>query len=53
MKQGGLDPRMAVALRVGIFAVFVIFLALLLKRVALGRAEAELEELRALAEERE
>jgi heme exporter protein C len=53
MKQGGLDPSMAVALRLGMLAVFTVFAALLVKRLLLGRLEARVAVLRAGIEARE
>jgi heme exporter protein C len=52
-ERGKLDPQMAVALRVGMLAVMVIFAALLLKRIVLGRMEHEAEQLRSALEQRE
>jgi heme exporter protein C len=52
-QRGGLDPSMAVALRMGMLAVFAVFAALLVKRLLLGRLEAEVAELRAGIEARE
>jgi heme exporter protein C len=53
MQRGGLDPAMAVSLRVGMLAVFTLFAAILVKRLLLGRLEAEVAELRASIEARE
>jgi heme exporter protein C len=53
LKQGGLAPEMHTALRFGMLAVFIIFAALLFQRLQVGRMEAEIEDLRAAAEEGE
>ncbi len=53
LKKEGLDPHMAVALRCGMLAVFTIFATLLIKRLLLGRLEAEAEALRAAADAKE
>jgi heme exporter protein C len=52
-KRGGLDPSMAVALRMGMLAVFTVFAALLVKRLLLGRLEARVAALRAGLDARE
>jgi heme exporter protein C len=52
-RKGGLDPVMAVSLRLGMLAVFTVFAALLVKRLLLGRLEARVAELRAVLEARE
>lgn len=53
MNREGLPPEMSAALRVGMLAVFVIFGALLLTRLLLGRMEEEVEVLRANLDARE
>jgi heme exporter protein C len=45
MSRSGLHPDMALALRVAMLAMFVLFLALLLKRILLERMRMEAEEL--------
>lgn len=45
--SGGLDPRMRAVLGAGALAVFSIFAAILVKRLQLGRLEAEAESLHA------
>lgn len=45
--SGGLDPRMRAALGIGALAVFSMFAAILVKRLHLGRLEAEAESLSA------
>lgn len=52
-KQGGLDPSMAIALRMGLLAVFTVFAALFVKRLLLGRLESRVAALRAGIEARE
>jgi heme exporter protein C len=52
-EKGGVDPAMMVSLQLGMLAVFTLFAALLVKRVLLGRLEAQVAELRAALEARE
>lgn len=52
-QKGGLDPRMGATLRVTMVAVLILFVALLLKRIWVGRLEQEAEELRAACDRRE
>jgi heme exporter protein C len=53
MEREGLHPHMAVALRVGMIAIFFLFLALLFKRIALERLRAARDSLRTEVEMRE
>ena len=53
MAREGLQPQMAVALRVSMIAIFLLFLALLGKRIALERLRAGRDALRAEIEARE
>lgn len=52
-RQGGLEPAMAVSLRLGMLAVFTVFAALFVKRLVLGRLEEQVAEVRAVLEARE
>jgi heme exporter protein C len=52
-QEGGLEPLMAVSLRLGMLAVFTVFASLFVKRLLLGRLEARVAELRAVLEARE
>ncbi len=52
-RSGGLDPTMRVALRLGMLAVFTVFAALFVKRLLVGRLEAQVAALRASIEARE
>jgi heme exporter protein C len=52
-ERGGLDPAMATALRVSMIAIFVLFVALFLKRLALEQLRNRRELLRAEVEDAE
>jgi len=52
-REGGLDPDMHIALRVGMAAVFTLFAALLIKRIQLGRLQENVERLQATLDRRE
>jgi heme exporter protein C len=52
-ERGGLDPRMAVTLRAGMIAIFVLFIVLLLKRLDLERLREAKDALKAAVEARE
>jgi len=53
MGRGGLDPAMAVTFRMGMIAIFVLFIVLLLKRIDLERLREARDTLRAAVEARE
>jgi heme exporter protein C len=50
MERGGMEPDMAVTLRVGMLAIFCLFVCLVLKRVGLERLEEARDALRAEVE---
>ena len=49
-EKGSMDPAMATTLRVGMLAIFLLFVALLLKRIAVERLREARDELRAEVE---